>query len=71
MDDALASCVLVSVALVLMAPVVGRAGWAQAADLCMGLAASGGLLSFALAAVSTVRAARARAPGHRAGKERT
>jgi len=70
MDDVLAACVLVSCALVLIAPVLGRSGWAHAADLCMGLAASGGLLSFGLAAVGTIRATRDRAL-RRAGKERT
>ena len=69
-DGALAGVVLVSAALVLLAPLLGRAGWELAADVCMGLAAGGGLLSFALAAVHTHRAARRRSRG-RSGRELT
>ena len=67
-EGVLVSLVLVSVALALVAPVVGRAGWEHAADLCMGLAASAGLLSFGIAAADTLCAARLRAP-RRSGKE--
>lgn len=67
-DSALAVVVLASAALVLIAPVIGRAGWTHAADLCMGLAAGTGVLSFGLAASHTIRAARRPAPG-RAKKE--
>jgi hypothetical protein len=62
-EGALVPLVLVSVTLALVAPVVGRAGWEHAADLCIGLAASAGLLSFGIAAVHTLRAARHRGPG--------
>ncbi|HTF33370.1 MAG TPA: hypothetical protein VK714_06660 [Myxococcota bacterium] len=61
-EGALVPLVLVSVALALVAPVAGRAGWERTADLCMGLAASAGLLSFGVATTHTLRAARQRAP---------
>jgi hypothetical protein len=61
-EGVLVPLVLVSVALALVAPVVGRAGWEHTADLCMGLAAGAGLLSFGIAAAHTLRAARQRAP---------
>lgn len=69
-DDVLLPLVLASAALVLVAPVVGRAGWEQAADVCMGGAATAGLLSFGIAARHTFRAGRRRAAG-RSGKDLT
>jgi hypothetical protein len=48
--------VLASIALVLVAPVVGRAGLPRLADASMALAAAAGLLAFALAAFHTFRA---------------
>jgi hypothetical protein len=62
-ERGLMGLVLASAALVLAAPVVGRAGHERAADLCMAVAAGAGLLSFAVAALYTFRAARRRAPG--------
>jgi hypothetical protein len=61
--------VLAAAALVLAAPVVGRAGAPGLADLVMGLAATCGLAAFASAAVHTLRAARRapRTPGSRGG----
>jgi hypothetical protein len=67
-ERGLMGLVLASAALVLIAPVVGRAGHALAADLCMAVAAGAGLLSFAVAALHTLRAARRRAP-RRQGRE--
>ncbi len=69
-EDVLLPLVLASAALVLVAPVVGRAGWEQVADVCMGAAATAGLLSFGIAARHTIRAGRRRAAG-RSGKEPT
>lgn len=57
-DAPLAALVLAGAALVLAAPVVGRAGYARLADVTMALAAAAGLASFAWAAASTLRAAR-------------
>jgi uncharacterized membrane protein YccC len=57
-DAPVAVLVLVAAALVLAAPVVGRAGYARAADTAMALAAAAGLLSFVWVAVHTLRAAR-------------
>lgn len=50
--------VLAAAALVLTAPVVGRAGAPALADLVMGLAALCGLAAFSAAAAHTLRAAR-------------
>ena len=63
-DGALALLVLTSAAFVLIAPLIGRAGWTHAADLCMALAAGAGVLSFGLAASYTIRATRRPAPDH-------
>lgn len=61
-DPVIATLTLLAAALVLAAPVVGRAGHAEAANLLMLAAASSGLGAFALAGLATVRAARARQP---------
>jgi hypothetical protein len=57
-DAWLAALVLSAAALVLAAPVVGRAGHPRAADAAMLLAAGCGLAAFAWAALATLRAAR-------------
>jgi hypothetical protein len=57
----LAALVLAAAALVLAAPVVGRAGHPVLADVVMALAAACAFTSFGVAAFHTVRAAR-RAP---------
>ncbi len=50
--------VLAAAALVLAAPVAGRAGAPMLADLVMGLAAMCGLAAFGIAGAHTLRAAR-------------
>ena len=50
--------VLVAAALVLVAPLLGRAGAASAADLTMATAAAAGVAAFAVAARDTLRAMR-------------
>lgn len=55
-DAALAGLVLASIALVLAAPVAGRAGFPQLADALMALAAFAGLAAFAQAGFHTIRA---------------
>lgn len=62
-DLPLAACALAAAALVLAAPVLGRAGHPLAADLAMGGAAVSGLASCTLAGLATVRAARRRRGG--------
>jgi len=57
-DAAFAVLALVASALVLMAPVAGRAGYAGLANALMLLAAGAGLAGFGLAALDTFRAAR-------------
>ncbi len=57
-DLPLAVLVLAACALVLAAPVLGRAGHPLAADLAMLGAAAAGTASFVLAALATLRAAR-------------
>ena len=69
-DFLLAVLVLAAAALVLAAPLVGRAGHPVAADLVMVAAAGCGVASFGLAGVATLRAAR-RAPGEAHRRERT
>lgn len=64
-DLPLAGCALAAAGLVLAAPVLGRAGHPEAADLAMLAAAACGVASFVLAGVATVRAARRRADGPR------
>jgi hypothetical protein len=59
-DLALMTTVLAAAALVLAAPVLGRIGYAGAADLAMAGAAACGVASFTLAGVTTWRAARRR-----------
>jgi hypothetical protein len=67
-DAVLAAIVLVTACLALSAPVLGRLGSPAAADVAMLGAAGGGVLSFALAALATLRAARSRAGAPRAGR---
>lgn len=55
--------ILAAAALVMAAPLVGRAGYARLADLAMVLAAGAGLISFAWAGAHTLRAARRREDG--------
>jgi len=62
-DAPLALLVLSGAALVLAAPVIGRAGYARLADVLMGAAGFAGLASFAWVAAVTLRAARRGAPG--------
>ncbi len=69
-EGALLPLVMASAALVLVAPVVGRAGWERMADVCMGAAATAGLLSFGIAARHTFRAGRRGAAG-RSGRRLT
>jgi hypothetical protein len=57
-DVAIAALALLAAAFVLTAPVLGRAGHPQAADVAMAAAAICGASSFALAAAATLRAAR-------------
>lgn len=57
-DLLLALLVLAAAALVLAAPVLGRAGHPAAADLLMLAAASCGVASFAVAGLATLRSAR-------------
>jgi hypothetical protein len=57
-DVALAASVLLAAALVLVAPLAGRAGHPRVADLLMVLAAACGIASFGMAARATLRAAR-------------
>lgn len=57
-DALLAALVLLAAALVLAAPVAGRAGHPQLADAAMALAAACGLGTFAWTAWVTLRAAR-------------
>jgi hypothetical protein len=64
-DVPLAACALAAAALVLAAPVLGRAGHPVAADLAMAAAAACGVASFVLAGLATLRAARGRSGGHR------
>ena len=59
-DLPLAVVVLSAAAFVLVAPVLGRLGWATAADLAMAAAAGCGVASFAMAGVATLRSARRR-----------
>jgi len=59
-DLPLAAFALAAAAFVLAAPVLGRAGHPTAADLAMVAAAGCGLVSFALAALATLRSARRR-----------
>jgi hypothetical protein len=59
-DLALALLVLGAIASILAAPVLGRSGYAGAADLAMGAAAGCGVAAFALAGAATLRAARRR-----------
>jgi hypothetical protein len=54
--------VLASIALVLAAPVAGRAGFPQLADALMALAAFAGLAAFAQAGFHTLRARHGAAP---------
>jgi hypothetical protein len=63
-DAPIAGLVLASIALVLLAPVAGRAGLTRLADASMGLAAAAGLLAFAVAAFHTFRARHRVTPGH-------
>jgi hypothetical protein len=66
-DLPLALLVLLAVACVLAAPVLGRSGHPGAADLAMLAAAGCGVASFALAGAATLRAARrGTGPQHRA-----
>lgn len=57
---AFAVLILAASALVMLAPLVGRAGYAGLADVTMVLAAAGGVGSFVWAAAHTLRAARRR-----------
>lgn len=57
-DLPLAALVLFAAAFVLAAPVLGRLGHPLLADLAVTAAAGCGVASFALAALSTLRAAR-------------
>jgi hypothetical protein len=57
-DASIAALALLAGALVMCAPLVGRAGSALLADLLMAGAALAGLASFALAGRATLRAAR-------------
>jgi hypothetical protein len=57
-DALLAALVLLAAALVLAAPVAGRAGHPRAADAAMALAAVCGLGAFVWTALVTLRAAR-------------
>lgn len=59
-DSWLMALALAAAALVLVAPVLGRSGHPMAATLAMVAAAGCGVLSFILAGVATVRAARRR-----------
>jgi len=59
-DLGLAVVVLSAAALVLVAPVLGRLGYAGAADVVMVAAAGCGVASFAMAGAATLRAARSR-----------
>lgn len=62
-DAPFALLVLTGAALVLAAPVIGRAGYARLADLLMALAAGAGVASFAWAGAATLRASRRAARG--------
>jgi hypothetical protein len=64
-DAPLAACALAGAALVLAAPVLGRAGHPVAADVAMATAAGCGIASFVLAGFATVRAARRRGDENR------
>jgi uncharacterized protein (DUF2345 family) len=67
-DGALVVLVLAAAALVIAAPVAGRAGLPRLADALMLLAAGAGIASFASAAWQTARAARHAPPaGSRTG----
>lgn len=57
-ETAIVVLVLLAAALVLAAPVVGRAGLPGAADVVMVAAASCGVLAFGVAAWNTLRSAR-------------
>ena len=59
-DLPLAVSALAAAALVLAAPLLGRAGHPLAADLTVAAAAASGFASFVLAGFATVRAARRR-----------
>jgi hypothetical protein len=62
-DAPFALLVLAGAALVLAAPVIGRAGYGRLADVLMGLAAGAGVASFAWAGALTLRASRRAARG--------
>ena len=61
-ETALAGLVLASIALVLAAPVAGRAGLPELADALMVLATLAGLAAFGQAALHTIRARGRAAP---------
>jgi energy-converting hydrogenase Eha subunit C len=68
-DARIAALALLASGFVMAAPVLGRTGYAGAAEVTVVLAASCGLGSFLLAGLATVRAARARSRSAREAED--
>jgi hypothetical protein len=67
-EVAVVALVMAAAGLILLAPLLGRVGAREWADVVMALAAGTGVCAFVLVAVVTYRAARRRGEGGKEGK---